>query len=64
MPSFIVRRLSVSKDGSALGGSQVMVTAAGAAEAKAQGATQLGCSPGELIATPYASDAWEALKSE
>ena len=63
MPSFIVRKPAITKDGSSLGPSMLMVTAPSAEAAKIDGANQLGCHPNQVIAEPYLDPAWEDLKN-
>jgi hypothetical protein len=53
MPSYVVAKMSPTKDGSSLGASVVMVVATTAEEAKKLGAEMLECSPSMLTAEPY-----------
>jgi hypothetical protein len=53
MPSYVVSKMSPTKDGSTLGASVVMVVAATAEEAKKEAAEMLKCSPSMLTAEPY-----------
>jgi hypothetical protein len=53
MPSYVVSKMSPTKDGSSLGASVVMVVAPNAEEAKKTGAEMLECSPSMLTAEPY-----------
>jgi hypothetical protein len=53
MPQFIVYAPATSKDGSALGAGIVMVTAANAEAARADGALQLRENPVDLVVVPH-----------
>jgi hypothetical protein len=53
MPSFVVKRVSFTKDGSRMGPAVVMITAPSAEAAKIEGANQLGCAPTQVTAEPY-----------